>query len=205
MKVIIGILSALSYNKRRQDCINTWYSELKKYNIEAYFLIGNNSNNYIIDKNILYLPCKDDYNHLPSKTFHFCKWALENREFDYLFKCDDDTFVQVDRFAQYKTDKDYIGIDPIGNGELNSGGAGYFLSKKSVKLIVDGFKHEIGLEDLLIAQFLKQNNIERTEDHRFQACHLDRTEPSQNNDIITCHYIRDNDMYKLYNRFKEEK
>lgn len=37
---------------------------------------------------------------LVHKTREFCRWAL-TQDFDYLFKCDDDTFVVTDRFLKF--------------------------------------------------------------------------------------------------------
>ena len=40
---------------------------------------------------------EDDYRHLPAKGLAFYQYALEHYDFDWLFKCDDDTWLALDR------------------------------------------------------------------------------------------------------------
>src|SRR3954469_6866325 len=44
----------------------------------------------------LILPVRDDYVALPVKMRAAFRWAIEN-EYDYVFKCDRDTFIHADR------------------------------------------------------------------------------------------------------------
>ena len=37
-----------------------------------------------------------DYRDLPTKTQEMMKWCSENKEYDYLVKCDDTTFMRED-------------------------------------------------------------------------------------------------------------
>ena len=53
--------------------------------------------------------CPDDYASLPQKTRGFCRWALANAEFEYLFKCDDDTYICLDRLLAVPSGLDYCG------------------------------------------------------------------------------------------------
>src|SRR6185369_3027686 len=43
--------------------------------------------------------CPDDHMHVIDKTLYAAKYAIDN-DFDYLFKCDDDTFVYLDRLVR---------------------------------------------------------------------------------------------------------
>jgi hypothetical protein len=43
--------------------------------------------------------CPDDHMHVIYKFLFACRYALENG-FDYLFKCDDDSFVHLDRLVR---------------------------------------------------------------------------------------------------------
>jgi len=55
---------------------------------------------------------KDSWNTcLPQKTRWFCAWAIANCEFDYLFKCDDDTYVCLERLLASPRGAKYVGHD----------------------------------------------------------------------------------------------
>ena len=97
-KIIVGALSCLQpqYAERRAKCQRTWLPALQKADVEVLFLVGVGDG---VDRPVLvgpeehgrigmelHLPCPDDYASLPQKTRWFCRWAIENRSFDYLFK-----------------------------------------------------------------------------------------------------------------------
>ncbi len=45
------------------------------------------------------LDAPDGYNELPAKVKSFFRYALENYEFEWLFKCDDDTYLELSRLT----------------------------------------------------------------------------------------------------------
>ena len=135
------------------------------------------------------LDCKDDYLSLPEKTLEILKWALDNN-YDYVFKCDTDTYVVLDRLLSSDfRNWDYIGHfnAPIGIPNVvyrtlytwASGGSGYFLSKKAAEIIVKLNSTEkamcpnlrIPCEDLWIGQVLgpdiEKGNLKATSDNRY--------------------------------------
>lgn len=80
------------------------------------------------------LPVPDSYFHLVFKTKAMHKWALEN-EFDFVFKVDCDTYVDVNRlmksgFEQY----DFCGWQSSPQYPIVAGGGGYWLSRKALEI-----------------------------------------------------------------------
>lgn len=168
-KILIAIASCErdSLNGFNQAVRDTW---LKDKNVDYKFFRGIGSAPAKEDEVIL--NCKDDYLSLPEKTMEILKWAV-NDNYDYVFKCDTDTYVVLDRLLS----SDFKNYDYVGhfNGQLGkpnliysslytwaSGGSGYFLSRGAAwKIIAEGNTNKamcpnlrIPCEDLWIGQVL---------------------------------------------------
>ncbi len=65
------------------------------------------------------LDADDSYESLPGKVMAFFRHALKHEEFDWLFKCDDDTYVDTSRLWQLAED----GVDMAGSSYLMERGA----------------------------------------------------------------------------------
>lgn len=124
---------------RKLPCMDTWVSKLKEKNIEVIFFDGDNEEIFFDEKNqILHLNENDEYDYFylyeqkkPSnmlkKFKRAIKWLFENRDFDYILRVDDGTYVN-----SYIIDKYYDLIknhDIIWSGQ--GGGGGIFFSKKA--------------------------------------------------------------------------
>jgi len=85
----------------------------------------------------------DSYDALPHKTRAICKWAIEHGH-PWAFLCDTDTYVHVPRLLALPL-TDYMGYHLEGK-DYASGGAGYILSHKAMKIVAgadpDGFANE---------------------------------------------------------------
>lgn len=111
-------------------------------------------------------------------------------KFDYLMKCDDDTFVDVPRIASELHQRNHKGLlywgEMVRGPVLTSGifeethwsacsdyfpyafGGGYVLSRDLVELIVDNRHLKIYLsEDVSVSAWLAALNIERRHDSRY--------------------------------------
>ena len=135
------------------------------------------------------LPCPYDFKHLPFKVREIFRWAKE-RDYDYIFKVDTDTFVDVPRLlcSGFKI-YDYAGfpfhIDDI---SYASGGAGYWVSKHSYSLLVDE-PISIPWDDIWVGQGLLKHGIRLHEDSRYNVCYPNNfhSGPRPDNDSITSH------------------
>lgn len=80
------------------------------------------------------LPCPDDYRHISIKVRAIFRWA-KSQGFDYVFKCETDTYVAVKRLlASGYQSHDILG-GPAGNNI--AGGSGWWMSRKAIDLVVD--------------------------------------------------------------------
>lgn len=196
MNTLIGALSASNNFEKRDACRKTWGKTLPHA-----FLCGNPRFHHIVeDRDMLWFPCPDNYVSLPQKTRWFCLWALTQKtyQWDYLFKCDDDTYIDRDRLNKFinglPEGSDYIGHDL--KGGYASGGAGYLLSKKAALSIVGRQLAHQGAEDVLSGMVLKQAGIYLKDEQRF--CSWANQWPNNNNDFITGHYVTPRAMEQLH-------
>jgi hypothetical protein len=170
----------------------------------------------------LILPCPDDYSSLPQRTRWFCRWALGERmkdgvpaqwvggrmnqeihpssfrlhlsfEWDYLFKCDDDTYVSIPRLlACDLAGRDYVGAEWRPGVGYGSGGAGYFLSRKAAGLVAEHLEQAAGAEDLLVGQILRHpqagtRGVAFSIESRLVPFGSMENRPKRENDLITLH------------------
>ena len=134
-------------------------SKLEDY---MYFIGDPNLSSPVVNGKVVYLPCQDNYESLTDKSLRAIKWAVNNREFDLLFKTDDDVIFLdgFDKMVSEASSYDYSGTLARGgykstwhfgkceNEELNNlpvmvpeviycRGGGYFLSRKSATLLAN--------------------------------------------------------------------
>ncbi len=201
VRMLIGVLSAKSGSERREACQSTW-SKTKFDNIEILFLIGDESVSTPVQRDdILYLPCRDDYESLVQKVRWFTRWACDNRDFEYILKCDDDTFVVIDRLLMTPWSGDFIGYDM---GDFASGGAGYLLSPHAAKIVSESIgDSDIGAEDVKVAASLKEAGIHLIHDEGFRPGH--ERFPTLFNNIVTNHYCNVAQMKRIKARLDRRK
>ncbi|MBI4335972.1 MAG: radical SAM protein [Candidatus Omnitrophica bacterium] len=186
-RLLIGVLSCDKYRRKADAIRQTWLRDCRGFGVKALFLIGRPGRRPEISGDKLYLDCGDSYLDLPYKTAAFLKYAHKNLDFDYIFKCDDDTYVDIKTllnlpYAMYE----YFGLPVPGNafprdhhykhvearqrhphmgkarGEFMFGGSGYFLSSKAVELVIGQYEKympEEIYEDKLVGDILHDNNI----------------------------------------------
>jgi hypothetical protein len=196
---------------RQQACRATWVPRLDAaQNVRVVFLRGGSADGAHLHGDVLALPCGDDYNSLVHKSREFCRWAL-TQEFDYLFKCDDDTFVVADRFLRFDpSGRDYIGVDPLDHvtPRFASGGAGYWLSRAAVECVaamdLESTVASAGTngEDYCVYWALR-DRFTFHNDQRFQAWNQPHRLPKSSNEVITAHYIQPDEMRRLDEYFEE--
>jgi hypothetical protein len=206
-KLIIGVLSAdnakAAYRDKREAVRSTWGKDLPK-GVELVFLVGRPDLVEAPEKrgDMLLLPCADDYQHLTEKTIWFCRWLQANRRFKRVLKCDDDTYVHVQRIlARDRITADYVGratpmrIAAGRRFETASGGAGYLLSPKAVG-IVAASEPTHGAEDVHVAQVLHDAGITLKESGHFHSGKSIVPQPGNNQ--VTAHYITPQRMREIH-------
>jgi hypothetical protein len=155
------VLSCIKYGTRkaRQD--------LSKCPFPYRYFIGIDSLSVVEHGDTVYLPCGDNYEDLPMKTYHALCWVREHYpHLDYVFKTDDDIVIDFEKLHSLYTTLDRTHVDYSGRtikcndhvshyhyGKCNDktkhvptevrraiycSGGGYFLSRKSVDLCLSG-------------------------------------------------------------------
>jgi hypothetical protein len=93
-QVLVGICSCRKNSNHRKAVRETWFP-VDVPGISARFFVG--SGECPEEPDTVGLDVPDDYEHLPIKVLQFFRYALAHFEFDWLFKCDDDTYLAADR------------------------------------------------------------------------------------------------------------
>lgn len=109
-------------NQRRLAVEQTWWKDLAvQPHATGKFFTGPE------------LGCDDKFTALPEKNKRICQYALDNG-FDRLFRCDDDTFVHIDRMVRlaWEHEVDYAGSDC---GGFAIGGAGIWLNRGAMEIV----------------------------------------------------------------------
>lgn len=199
-QLLVGILSAEPFTERRRSCRLTWCRELLRNNIEYVFIVGNESlqSDYKLDDDILYLKCPDQYSYLAQKTRLFCKWAVENKKYKHILKCDDDSFLYVENICEYykkELSAEYAGGPS--SGEWLSG-CGYFLSKNASKYISEHMLEQTGpYEDQICYKYMKQYGVHAQVTDRINGWsqNLTSEEKISNPEMLIDHY---NEPWHMY-------
>lgn len=192
-RILIGALSCLKYQFRRARCMETWVPQTRRLDLDFVFLVGQPD----LEKgtperhgDLLLLPCPSDYPSLPQRTLWFCRWALAQPWWDYLLKCDDDTYLAAQRLAKYNlADRDYIGAEWQPGVGYGSGGAGYLLSRKAAAIVAEKLTQPTGPEDLLAGKVLREAGVDLSIEPRFTPFSGPDRYPRRDNDRITGHHL----------------
>jgi len=111
LSLLVLVISSPGNSAVRETIRNTWLSVSKKnHNFKAYFVMGNRNLNskeeydIALEKgrydDIMLLPLFDSYGTLTNKVLKSIVFSHKHFQFDYLLKCDDDTFVDIERMIE---------------------------------------------------------------------------------------------------------
>lgn len=172
------------------------------------------------EDNYLILNTDDGYPNLAKKTLLAFDWAVSNYKFDYLFRTNTSSFVDFKKLTQFTKDKnnnlDYSGVVlDVEEGDTIASGAGFFLSRKNVELILNNSdKFDTSLpDDVAIARLLKNFDISPTNLIRKDL----KTVPKPNSVYLSDHFhyrcrldpqhhrILEPQLIKYLNRVSEKK
>jgi hypothetical protein len=109
LDTLILLLSCQKTKDRREACRETYLFKPLPPGMKAVFLIGRPGEQPALSGDVLYLDCSDKYLDLPQKIWHGIREAFTRWDFDWIFKADDDTWVNPLRILQYPKTRDYLG------------------------------------------------------------------------------------------------
>lgn len=198
--ILVGICSCTSAAPRRKACRETWLSRPQP-GIDCRFFLGRREP-LPTEPDVVNLWVDDGYSHLPAKGLAFYQWALENYDFDWLFKCDDDTYLALDRLESLCDENyDLIGDMSLSQRGCPSGGAGYLMSRQLVEQIV-AHCDEIpatGAEDIIFGRLAHKLGARPLATPRLNL-NLSPA-PGKGNNLVSCHWCSQERMEDIENLF----
>lgn len=218
-KKLILINSCVDNERKRTACQSTWLSRLPE-TCTVRFVIGNNlpdSDQYLDTGTTLYVPAVDTTPFLRNKVQKAFSWVAKNRHrlgIDYVFKCDDDTFLLPSRFARFDPVYPYVGQDNTtfavdSTADISCpfalGGAGYFVRQDFVEYVADnilsvdiaslGYKQ--AAEDVSVGYIMAKIGYPVV--HCSLLSHGNVPCPLPSNNLITAHHVQPDYMLHLWN------
>jgi hypothetical protein len=191
MKPLIAIVSCRRDIESHETIRETWAKDCP---VDFRFFLGRGCEALISDEVILDVP--DDWNGLPQKTQAVCRWAFE-RDFDFVFKTDTDSYVSVPRLLESGFEKyHYSGCcgetaNIYPDACFPANGGGYWLSRKAFGYLADNMNLGLGknCEDWCVfLSLMKGSGIFVHHDPRYRANReVAGRGPAPGNDYIILH------------------
>ncbi len=185
-RILVGIGSCVGAAKRRQAVRSSWMRQ-NAPGITCLFFLGRRTP-LDEERDVVSLWVHDDYDHLPEKVLAFFRYALAHYDFEWLFKCYDDTYIDLHRLADLPDAAyDLIGDPSLKERGAPSGGAGYFLSRALVEQIVA--MNDIpatGAEDLIFGELAARLGAKTLSTDRLNM--NPAPYPMEGNDLVTAHW-----------------
>ena len=140
MKIVVLVTSCNNNLVRRETIRLTWGKYLPP-DISIYFLVGSATSSLSnLDNDVLTVPSPDDYFHLPQKQIMGIRKIVEKLSPDWLFVCDDDTYVVPRRLETLcrSTLSKFVGNEAFSadGQQFAYGGSGFLLHKDVFELIL---------------------------------------------------------------------
>jgi hypothetical protein len=137
-RILVAVCSKREDRGARQACRETWLSGIRGGGTLVRFFIGEGT--HTGEEDAVGLMVSDAGAELPGKVLAMLTRALENHEFDWIFRCEDTSYVDLDRLASLVS----AGADVVADGRIMDGGGGcgntcYLLSRGIAgRLVRDG-------------------------------------------------------------------
>ena len=221
MKILTAIMTHSGSQKNADACSETWIKDITEPH--DYLFYGDQKQSETMDKTWNCTPKHGESRHrLAEKSYKMLVKSLK-LEWDFLFKCDDDTFVVFDKLINllegYNPNDDlYIGF-PLGQKGIKyaQGGSGYVLTRSAVKKYIDVFEfnktsinkfpHPFGRsEDFSMGFSLNYQNVNLIPTKLLSTPSPRSARRDQSVCIdaiikggkITTHYVKSQTMYAIY-------
>ena len=220
MKILAAILTHEGSQSNADACLATWIKDIKSPH--DYVFYGDKIQSQTMDQTWNCSPDEGEHRRrLPEKTYKMLVKSLDY-EWDFLFKCDDDTFVVfdelIDLLKNYNPDDElYIGRKIVNPFAYSQGGAGYVLTRGAVRKCIKSLEHIYNdrsknkiAEDYSVGLALKEQGINLTHTDLLSTPNPAIAKQNQSVCInaiikehrITTHYVNFETMEKIYDFIK---
>ena len=141
MKILISVLSLNKepYVGLEKTIRETWASESHE-DVEVIYYYGD-SNEIKLVGDRLFLDSPEGLMNIGHKTLKMYAYILENFTFDYIFRTNSSSYVNIEKLKEFISDKPkekfYCGGVGNYNGIPFASGSGYFLSRDMVELVLE--------------------------------------------------------------------
>ncbi|SDR39609.1 hypothetical protein SAMN05444161_3475 [Rhizobiales bacterium GAS191] len=199
MTLIIAVTGCRRTVARMEAVRATWASHIVA-DVDVLYFVG--SGDALVPEWLTELDAPDDYASLPIKIHRIHQW-LSGRAFDWVFKCDDDTYVVVDRLLAELPrlrPKDFLGSASF-FPHFASGGAGYLMHREASNCLAREPVPCPAPEDVYFTQRLRSLGYTFRSTPRLRCDSRYGDEPTRDNDIISCHWLDPLGMRRLHDAF----
>lgn len=183
LRVLVGVCSCRGHERHRQAVRETWAASVPEM-VKVVCYVGEGESPAEAD--VWALECPDTYAALPRKTQAFLRRALGHEDWDYVFKCDDDTYVALDRLLKLAGRGDYVGSADLAERGFASGGGGYLLSRAAASIVAQAPTPPDGGEDVWVGEVLRKNGVRLTPTPLLRMDHRDF--PTEESGLVTVHW-----------------
>jgi hypothetical protein len=186
---------------RRLDVINTWGEDVIEYGHDIIFFEGGSEVEYYNDDTkTLHLTESDIYEStgtislLFNKVQSAFKWILKNKDFDIVYNCDDDVYVNLHQFLKLDLSYDFMSHGAYGGG-------GFIMSRRVMELIAD-YKNE-QFQNCDVAMYNVVMNNYSSENLKINNSNFSSSPFYVPGELYsTVHYVSGKRAYFIHNIFK---
>jgi len=182
-RVLVGVCSCRRHARQRAGVRESWAQHVPE-RVRVAFFVGDGPEG--CEPDVWQLACPDTYEALPSKIQAFVRRALLEPDWEFLFKCDDDTYVVTDRLIQLPSLGEFVGSADTAPGGFASGGGGYLMSRRCARLVAEAETPVPGCEDVWVSRTLREQGVTLVATPALRMDHRDF--PAPDNDIVTAHW-----------------
>jgi hypothetical protein len=186
-RLVIAVVGCRAYLTRLATVRASWGARCPE-DVDIFYFVGRGE--AAMPDWVTRVDAPDDYDALPIKVHAVHKW-LRDRPFDWLFKCDDDSFVVVDRvraIAQGMASDSFLGA-PDYHPHFAGGGGGYVMTRDASRRLADDREPPLGAEDVYYSHRLMALGYAFHATPRLRHDSRDEDLPRAGNDIATCHWM----------------
>ena len=194
MRLLIAAPTCDEYAERRQACERTWGADAKGLCDVKFYTAADMG--VPLEEGRIKTDHTGGWVTRPGQSLNYrlremCRWALA-QGYDYVFKCDDDTYIRVDRLlASGFEGHDYYGFSQWWHDPpFASGGAGYWMSRRALGALASQ-EGDLGIaaewpDDVWAGIVMRDSGISLVHDARY-IVDLPAVLPR---DWITVHYVK---------------
>lgn len=100
-EVVILIPACRKYRDKAMALRRTWIPQARFFGFRVYFVLGHPGlTETKLKHDFLFVPCLDDYESLLLKLVYAYNFCLENFDFKYIYKIDDDCLVNIPNLVE---------------------------------------------------------------------------------------------------------